>query len=80
MMVVKIGYKDLVMSTKDAIALGEIVQRAEKYEKKYNRDSGVTNGGTYSYHVWPSDEEVTMTLISDDLYRMAKMAGKAEDK
>lgn len=78
-MVVRLGYNEVVMSTKDAVALGEIMQRAEKYEKKYIRDEGSTKS-SYSYHVWPSEDEITMTLISDDLYRMAKLAGKPEDK
>ena len=77
MMVVRIGYNEVIMSVKDAVALGEIMQRAEKYEKKYNREDGAVKS-SYSYHVWPNEEEIAMTLISDDLYRMAKLAGKAE--
>lgn len=77
MMVVRLGYSDLVMPIKDAVTLGEIMQRAEKYEKKYLREDGAIKSG-YSYHVWPSEDEITMTLISDDLYRIAKLAGKAE--
>jgi hypothetical protein len=79
MMVVRIGYRDVVMSVKDAVTMGEILQRAEKYEKKLLREDGAFKSG-YTYHVWPNEEEFAMTLISDDLYRMAKMAGMAEDK
>ena len=76
-MVIRLGYSEVVMSVKDAVALGEIMQRAERYEKKYIRENGSTKS-SYTYHVWPNEEEITMTLINDDLYRMAKLAGKAE--
>ena len=77
MMVVRLGYSDLVMPIKDAVTLGEIMQRAEKYEKKYRKDE-VTGTSDYTYHVWPSPEEINMKLISDDAYRLAKLAGKPE--
>lgn len=76
MMVMEFGYSSLVLSAKDALAMAEIMQRAEKYEKKYRREDG--GATTYTYHVWANPDEITMKLISDDIYRMAKLAGKPE--
>lgn len=78
MMVVEIGYNSIVMPAKDAVLLAEIMQRAEKYEKKYRRDD--SSGASYTYHVWPNTDEIVMRLISDDVYRMAKLAGKPDEK
>jgi len=76
MMVMELGYNSIVLPVKDALVVAEIMQRAEKYEKKYNRgDDGNNN---YTYHVWPNPDEVAMKLISDDIYRVAKLAGKPE--
>ena len=79
MVVIDFGYNtnSLVMSPKDALAMAEIMQRAEKYEKKYLPGNG---GGesSYTYHVWPNLGEISMKIISDDNYRMAKLAGKPE--
>lgn len=76
MMVMELGYNSIVLPVKDALAVAEIMQRAEKYEKKYNR--GADGNNNYTYHVWPNPDEVAMKLISDDIYRMAKLAGQPE--
>ena len=79
MVVIDFGYNtnSLVMSPKDALAMAEIMQRAERYEKKY-RPGGGGGESSYTYHVWPNSEETSLKLISDDTYRMAKLAGKPE--
>ena len=76
MIVMEFSYLSLVLSVKDALAMAEIMQRAEKYEKKYRRETG--GESSYTYHVWPNSDEMVMKLISDDIYRMAKLAGKPE--
>jgi hypothetical protein len=76
MMVMELGYNSIVLSVKDALVVAEIMQRAEKYEKKYNR--GDDGNNSYTYHVWPNPDEITMKLISDDIYHVAKLAGKPE--
>ncbi len=76
MMVMELGYNSIVLPVKDALAVAEIMQRAEKYEKKYNR--GDDGNNSYTYHVWVNPDEITMKLISDDIYRVAKLAGKPE--
>lgn len=77
MMVMEFSYSSFVLSPKDALAMAEILQRAEKYEKKYRKDE-VTNSSSYTYHVWPYPDEIIMKIISDDIYRMAKLAGKPD--
>ena len=76
MIVMEFSYISLVLSVKDALAMAEIMQRAEKYEKKYRRETG--GESSYTYHVWPNLGEISMKIISDDNYRMAKLAGKPE--
>jgi len=73
--VVAIGYKNYVLDTADAIKVAEALSRAELYDTKYRSQE---KGGT-SVHVWEQDESdstISMTILSDSLHRMAKLAGK----
>ena len=72
MVVLSFGYGDYVVSPKDAVTIMEILQKSERYECKY------VSGGDNTHHVFPSTETLTAKLISDDLYRMAKVAGKPD--
>lgn len=71
--VITIGYQDFVMPAKAGLEFVELLAKAQKFDKKYNND---TKG--YTYHVYPDDTEYKMTLVSDDLYNVAKLAGKPE--
>jgi hypothetical protein len=71
MIVVTMGYSDYVMSAKDAFALSEILSRAERYENKYRG-----SGNETTFHVYENDKPFPMNVIADDIYRMAKLAGK----
>ena len=71
MIVVTMGYSDYVLSAKDAFTLSEILSRAERYESKY-RGTGNEN----TFHVYENDKPFPMHIIADDIYRMAKLAGK----
>ena len=75
--VVTMGYKPYVMDTADGVALAEILGRAEIYEKKYRKEEG-DRDSYYTYHVWaPEDDtEFSLVVIPDELYKMAKLAGK----
>ena len=75
-MVVSLSYGELVMPTEDAVQLLKILERAERYQDKYRAED---EGGT-TRHVFPNDNTYHAKMISDDLYRMAKLAGKPEDK
>jgi hypothetical protein len=73
--VIQLGYRDYVMEAKDALAILEIVATAERYETKWRKEE---DGGT-SYHVWtatPARDGNALRLISDDQYRIAKLAGE----
>jgi hypothetical protein len=61
------------MQTADAVRLLEILENAERYVCKYRKDDQST------HHVWPSDTLFEAKMMSADLYRMAKLAGKPED-
>lgn len=77
MIVVTLGYKSYVMSNKDAVALAEILEKAEMYEQKWVSQENRTEGGSdHTYHVFENETSVDMKLISNDLYLMAKLAGK----
>ena len=73
--ILAIGYKNYVIDTADAVKVAEVLSRAELYDSKYRSKD---DGGT-SIHVWeqdPSDSTISMIILSDSMYRMAKLAGK----
>lgn len=72
MMVVSVPYGDWVLNAEDAFALVKLFERSERYQEKYR--SGTDN----THHVWAQDSKMTLFAITDDLYRMAKVAGKPE--
>jgi hypothetical protein len=80
MVVIDLGYKSYVMSIKDAVALAEILEKAELYESKWVPTEQRGNGPDNTHHVYENDVLVNMKIISDDLYRMAKLAGRPEKK
>jgi hypothetical protein len=76
-MIISLGWQKYVVDAKQAVAIAEIVSSAELYEvqsKKNEEGNYVT-----TYHVFDNSEERwTMEVMSDSLYRMAKLAGKPE--
>lgn len=81
MIVVTLGYRSYVLSNKDAVALAEILEKAEMYEQKWiPQDARAEGGPDHTYHVYENDQQIDMKLISADLYRMAKLAGRPEKK
>jgi len=73
MMVVTLGYAHYVMQTADAVRLLEILENAERYVHKYRTNDAST------HHVWPNDTTFEAKMIGNDLYSMARLAGKPED-
>ena len=74
--IVSIGYKSYVMDAKDALAVAEVMANAERYESKY------TSAGGTVYHIWKQDGDestIPLQVLPDELYRMAKLAGKPKD-
>jgi hypothetical protein len=68
---IDLGYKSYVLDVKDALALAEIVSKAEMFEEKYH-GSGQDN----TYHVFPNEDRIGMRILPESLYNMAKLAGK----
>ena len=78
MMVMEFGWgKKFIVKSAEALKIIEILEKAEMYEEHWRKEE---DGGT-TYHVWPVGEELpTLKIVSDELYRMAKLAGKPEKK
>lgn len=77
MIVVELGYQSYVLPNKDAIALVDILEKAEVYEQKWvPKEQRAEGGEDYTYHVYDSTRQLAMKVISESLYRMAKLAGK----
>jgi len=76
--VISFGYENYVMDTKDAVTILEFFNSAEIYKEKYR---STAEGGS-THHIYPQsyDNSKTIRVISDDLYRMAKLAGEPEEK
>ena len=82
MIVVDLGYRSIVLPREEAFKLAEILEKAEVYEAKYwNAEKRKERGMgdvDYTYHVYPNERQFQMQIISDDMYNMAKLAGKPE--
>ena len=72
--ILHIGYRDYIVSTKDALELSRILNSAEHYQAK-------GYGEERRYHVWSEVKPVieNISFITPELYRMAKLAGKPEN-
>jgi hypothetical protein len=68
------GYQDYVVEVEDAVTIAKVMAGAPRYQSRgYGADA--------SYHIWNEPkEEVTIMLISDEVVRIATMAGKYADK
>jgi hypothetical protein len=83
MITIEIGYKTLVMNKEDAMMMIGVLERAEIYNKKYWSDEDKKARGmdsNYTHHVYPNDTQYSMHILTDDIYRMAKLAGKPPEK
>ena len=77
--IVNFGYSDYIVDAEDALTLYNILAKAERYKRDYRSKD---EGGPLHY-VWEQDNEDEMrnfTIMSDSLYRMAKLAGKPQGK
>lgn len=72
-----IGYKTYCMPIDDAVAIIKGLSGAKIYDTKYRSSA---DGGS-THHIYDSDEKTQFQLgvISADLYRMAKLAGKPKE-
>jgi hypothetical protein len=76
MMVLKLGWDlQVLLSVKDAVAVAEILSKAQTWEEKYMSESSTT-----AYFAYPCEKEFTMKLVPDSIAEMARMAGKPDKK
>lgn len=76
--VVQVGYHQLVLDINKAVELVSMLHSAERFTEKWKRDESTKESVT-SYYVYGNDKQeemVTLRLMSDELYRLAKLAGK----
>lgn len=69
--IVRVGYTEYIMPTKDALEVARIMNSAERYETKgYGEDK--------CYYVWSDNRPAIagFEFITEDIYRMAKLAGQ----
>ncbi len=71
-----IGYKAWVLDHDKAIQILTMLDDAECYDSKYQKDTG--SGSVTTHYIYPQDEVKThsLELIPDRLYKMWKLAGK----
>lgn len=75
--ILSMGYGQYVMDMEQAVAIAEMLAKAELYENKYHRDKD-TGTATSTHHIYDNEnaELGTIRLVSDGFYQMAKLAGK----
>lgn len=76
---IEVGFNAFVMDSKDAVAVLDMLAKAEIYESKYHSDIGGTGKHGYTHHIYVQEPgTVNMKLISDEAYQLYKLAGKPE--
>jgi hypothetical protein len=77
--VIRVGYNDYVVDISDAVTVMEIMGKAEHYKTKSDYSTTHT---TTAYYVWEQEQSyrdgITIQLLPDAVYRVAKLAGKPE--
>lgn len=73
--ILSVGYNEYVLDIKDALTVAEIFGKAERHARTYHSSTS-----SYTHHIYDGEDHElgTLRLISDNFYRMAKMAGKPE--
>jgi len=76
--ILRAGYTDYVLDTDKAVAILELLEGAEIYESKYHAKTDKSE--SYStYHIYKdSEREFSLNIITDEKYKMYKLAGKPE--
>lgn len=75
---ITIGYRQWVLDHDKAIQLATLLDEAECYDSKYQKDIGDGQGAYTTHYVYPQEELKPwgLELIPDKLYAMWKLAGK----
>lgn len=83
MIVIEFGYTKYIMPKDMAMQMVDILEKAEVYEAKYwNTEERKARGipSDYTHHVYANEKQYNMQIVSDQMYEMAKLAGKPEGK
>jgi hypothetical protein len=77
--ILRIGYTDYVMDMADAVVVMEAFGKAEAFKSVSDYKS---TPSTTSYHIWapdPNHDQMTLQLLHDTTYKIAKLAGKPKE-
>lgn len=74
--VVNINFSDYVFPIEDAITLMRLMEKAERYEKKYRPEE---QGGEQVF-VWSGAPDLRMSLIGGDEYLRGRIAGHPDSE
>lgn len=76
--IIDFGFKKYVVDASEVATYLKLIAGGERYLKKWRSQE---EGGS-TYHVWKDDsheQSITVEYISDELYHIAKMAGKNKE-
>jgi hypothetical protein len=77
---IRVGYNSYVMDADKALMVAQAVADAEQFERVYvPGEQSDTGKSHYAYYVWDQDSTDNPThieLLNENIYRMAKLAGK----
>lgn len=77
--VIDMGYKSYVMDAEQGIAVLNALSDCEVYQEKYHSAvDGKPSFNTHHIYALDSTSGIQMRLISNDAYKMYKLAGKPE--
>jgi hypothetical protein len=80
MVSVSVYYANYVLPAAKAVQLVNLLSKAEIYEDKYHPELKGEHADKYTHHVYEHDKLMTMKILPDAFYKMAKLAGKPEKK
>lgn len=76
---IEIGWKKFVVDAAQAIAVSEMLSKAEMYERKYVKNEGGKD--SVMHYVYPQEDcHWNMDIMPENVYRMAKLAGKPKEE
>ena len=78
--IICIDYKDYVMNTEDAIKVVSVLAEAERYESTWVEENKAYNHYIYKAKKDVREHIVGIRLISDETYRLAKLAGDPNEQ
>jgi methionine aminopeptidase len=79
--IIGIGHNEYILDISDAVTVAEIMAKAENFKVKHDYTVTPT---TVAYFIWEQEvtlsrNHVTIHLLPDAVYRVAKLAGKPQD-